>query len=176
MYPYVRLGYTLLKERRSTPIGMFDVHWSEHRAWPWDTDMFGELNNGRILTLFELGRWGVTQRTGFMGLIFKHKLAFAVAGASVHYRRRIPIFAKYQMRTHFLGFDDKFMYVDQSMWMGDVACNQLLLRAAFTKNRKLFAPSDALDLYGQQVASPKLPDWVQNWSDADATRPWPPIV
>ena len=84
--------------------------------------------------------------------------------------------ARYRVRTQFLGFDDKFLYVDQSMWLGDTPCNQLLLRAAMTHRRKLFAPRDAFALIGREPLSPALPDWVTAWKDADATRPWPPTL
>lgn len=138
--------------------------------------MFGELNNGRILTLYELGRWTLVAGAGMMSLVTKHRLNFAVAGASVHYRRRIPLGARYEMRTQVLGYDDKFIYFDQSMWMGDTACNQLLLRAAFTRNRKLLSPAEALALGGFDAPRRGLPEWVRNWIDADATRPWPPAT
>ncbi|MFT5650643.1 MAG: hypothetical protein ACI9TZ_002129, partial [Yoonia sp.] len=35
-------------------------------------------------------------------------------------------------------------------------------------------PSRIIAAMGQDITSPTLPDWVQNWIDADATRPWPP--
>ena len=64
MYPYIRAAYVMLKARSLPPMAPYDTHVSHHRAWPWDTDMFGELNNGRILTLFELGRWQAAVRAG----------------------------------------------------------------------------------------------------------------
>ena len=66
MYPYIRSIHALLSARKLPPMGLYDTHVSHHRAWPWDTDMFGELNNGRILTLFELGRWQMTVRLGLL--------------------------------------------------------------------------------------------------------------
>ncbi|MEK6217047.1 MAG: thioeseterase, partial [Boseongicola sp.] len=66
MYPYIRAAYAMVKARSLPPMRLYDTHVSHHRAWPWDTDVFGELNNGRILTLFELGRWQSTVRLGLI--------------------------------------------------------------------------------------------------------------
>lgn len=168
MYPYIRAIHQILRHRRSKPLDLFDEHVTRHRAWPWDTDVFGELNNGRILTLFELGRWGLTARTGLLRPVVSGGIGFAVAGASVRYRRRIPVFSTYEMRTRMVGFDDKFMYADQSMWLGDTRCNQMLLRAAFTEKRKILPPAELLARVGRKSESPPLPDWVTAWIAADA--------
>ena len=73
MYPYIRSIHALLSARKLPAMALYDTHVSQHRAWPWDTDMFGELNNGRILTLFELGRWQMAVRLGIFGL-FAHSI------------------------------------------------------------------------------------------------------
>lgn len=174
MYPYVRAAATLLSSRRKPPLDPFATLVTRHRAWPSDTDIFGELNHGRILTLYELGRWALTARTGVARLLFRDGFGFAVAGVSVRYRRRIPLWSRYEMRTRMLGWDARFYYMDQSMWLGDVAANQLLLRAAFLKKGKSVPPAEIAARVGLGDESPALPDWAANWIEAEATRPWPP--
>ena len=56
MYPFLRLAYQLFVTRNAPPIAPTDTHVSHHRCWPWDLDMFLELNNGRTLTIYDLGR------------------------------------------------------------------------------------------------------------------------
>ena len=120
MYPYIRAISMILKGRRMPPMGVYDTHVSFHRAWPWDTDAMGELNHGRILTLFELARWQSTVRIGVMGKVIKMGIMFPVAGLSVRYRKRVPTWQKYRIQTRFLSYDDRFTYVEQSMWQGDI--------------------------------------------------------
>ena len=55
MYPVIRMGKALLVGR-GAPLGILDPVVSTHVAWPWDIDPWKDLNNGRILTLFDLGR------------------------------------------------------------------------------------------------------------------------
>lgn len=176
MYPYFRAALMMFRARSMPKIGIYDTHVSHHRALPWDTDAFGELNNGRILTLFELGRWQACVRMGIIRPIIKERLMLPVAGVSVRYRKRIPLFQKYRMQTRFLGFDDRFVYAEQSMWQGDTCNHQLLLRAAIKSRSGTMKPAVFADMIGADQSSPILPDWANAWIDADKTRPWPPEI
>ncbi|MDD9923327.1 MAG: acyl-CoA thioesterase [Boseongicola sp.] len=175
MYPYLRATYVMVKARRMPEVGLYDTHVSYHRAWPWDTDMFGELNNGRILTLFELGRWQSTVRMGLIRPFLKGGLTLAVAGVSVRYRRRVPVFRKYRMQTQVIGYGERFFYVVQSMWQGDTCCNQMLLRAAIRSKSGTVPPGEFLERMGLPTEQPGMPEWVHAWMKADDTRPWPPV-
>ena len=175
MYPYIRAIHLILAARKLPKMGVLDTHVSHHRAWPLDTDIFGELNNGRILTLFELGRWAATMRLGLFDVLRKEKIAFPVAGASVTYRKRVPVMARYEMRTRFIGWDDKFFYADQAMWLDETCANQLMLRAAVKSRGRRISPDDFMALAGLDDTRPDLPNWVQEWITSDAIRPWPPV-
>lgn len=175
MYPYLRAGLAAWQAKRDPSASILSTAATYHRAWPWDTDMYGELNNGRILTLGELGRWGLAKRIGLLEALKRRKAAMAIAGASVRYRRRIPVFARYRIETRCLGWDERFFYLDVSMWMGDMACNQVLLRAAFVNKGGVIPPTELAPELGHSGPSPVLPDWVEAWKSAEATRPWPPI-
>lgn len=168
------MGLILLRTRRVPGKGLLDTAVTHHRAWPWDTDMYGELNNGRILTLMELGRWGLAKETGLLAAMRRRKAGFAVAGVSVRYRRRVPTFARYRIETRPLGWDERFLYIEQTMWMGETAAHNMLLRAAFVTKTGTLPPADMVADLGETGPPPDLPVWVQNWIAAEATRPWPP--
>lgn len=174
MYPYIRAAWMIWRGRRMPKMDVYDTHVSHHRAWPWDTDMFGELNNGRILTLFELGRWQSLMRTELAAPFWKERMTIAVAGASVRYRKRIAIFQTYRIQTRVLGYDDRFVYVEQSMWVGDTPCHHILMRAAFRKGGQTVPPRRFLEMANLPTAQPGFPAWAGAWSEADAERPWPP--
>ena len=71
MYPVLRVVKELIKYRNATSLPIDGVHVSHHICWPWDLDMWGELNNGRTLSIFDLGRFGWAQHTGLMALLRK---------------------------------------------------------------------------------------------------------
>ena len=105
--------------------------------------MYGELNNGRILTLFELGRWGLAVEMGLLASMRRRRAGFAVAGVSVRYRRRVRFSRATGSETRPLGWDERFLYIDQSMWMGETAANQMLLRAAIVGREGTVRPGES---------------------------------
>lgn len=174
MYPYARFALAALSARRAPPLGIFDTHVSQHICWPWDIDPWMELNNGRTLTLYDLGRVGISLRTGLWAMLRRQRWGIVVAGATVRYRRRITAFQRFEMRTRCLGWDDRFIYMEQSMWRGDACSSAVLIRGAVTSKKGIVPPAEALAAMGEAPQSPPLPDWVWGWIDADATRIWPP--
>ena len=176
MYPFLRFAKEMLKYRRAPRIGLLEAHVSTHRCWPWDLDPWIELNNGRTLTLYDLGRIPMAVRTGIVDILRQNQWGFTVAGNSVRYRRRIKAFQRFTMVSRSIGWDDRFLYMEQSMWRGGECCNHMLLRVAITSAQGIVPPPRALQAAGRDPESPALPEWVQAWIAADAMRPWPPAL
>lgn len=174
MYPIFRLALEYLRNRRAAPLPLDGVHLSHHRCWPQDIDIFLEMNNGRILTILDLGRTGLAQRTGLLAMMRREKWALTLAGMSVRFRRRIRPFARFTVQTRCVGWDARFMYLDQSIWIGDACAMQTLVRAVVTDADGIVATERVQRSLGLTDPSPELPDWIDNWITADATRPWPP--
>lgn len=174
MYPYVRLALAAAAARRAVPLKVLDPHVSQHRVYPWDLDPWRELNNGRTLTLFDLGRIPMSIRMGFDKVANANGWGITVAGNSTRYRKRVTVFTMLTQRCRVLGWDDRFSYVEQSFWRGDDCTAQMLLRSAFTSKSGIVPPAKVLAALNQDPVSPPLPAWVASWIAADATRPWPP--
>lgn len=118
MYPILRFAKEMLKYRRSPRIGMLEAHVSTHRCWPWDLDPWIELNNGRTLTLYDLGRVPMAWRTGILPTLRARGWGITVAGSSPRYRRRIRAFDRFTMVSRTIGWDARFLYMEQSIWRG----------------------------------------------------------
>ena len=175
MYPYVRMAKELWKYRNAPRLGILDPHISTHRIWPQDLDPWRELNNGRTLTLFDLGRIPMSLRMGFRDAARAHGWGITVAGNSTRYRRRVTVFQRLTQVTRCIGWDDRFLYIEQSFWRGDDCTAHMLVRSAFISKAGMIPPAQVLQALGVETDSPKLPEWVQNWIAADAGRPWPPL-
>ena len=174
MYPYLRMAHELWKFRNAPRLPILGTHVSHHRCWPQDIDPWMELNNGRTLTLYDLGRLPLGARTGLHKVLKAKGWGMTVAGNSLRYRRRVRMFDVVEMRSRCIGWDHRFIYMDQSMWKGGDCTSHMLIRSAVTSKAGIVAPKELLKALGQPVESPALPDWVQGWIAADATRPWPP--
>lgn len=176
MYPVARFFTESLKSR-NRPLGLFETHHSRHICWPWDLDPWMELNNGRTLTLFDLGRLPLSGRLGMIRALAANGWGMSAAGTHVRYRRRVRMFHKVRMASRLIGWDARFLYVEQAMWRGGEALNHILVRLAATQASGILPPDRLIAAMGHPgLASPALPDWVEAWIAAEALRPWPPRV
>ena len=176
MYPVIRYAKEVILHGRPGTLGQDGIHISHHLCWPWDCDTWLELNNGRTLTLYDLGRMPLIIRLGLLKVMRENKWNMAVAGASVRYRRRVTMFKKLKMQSALLGWDARFFYFQQSMWDGPEATSSLLVRSAMTDANGILAPKYAAAKLGPPETSRPLPDFAEAWIKADATRPWPPSI
>lgn len=177
MYPFIRLAWQLWRHRNDPPLPVTGTHVSHHYCMPWDIDLWRELNNGRTLTLYDLGRIPLADRNGLIPALRRQGWGLAIAGASVRYRRRVRMFDRIEMRSRLISWDARFMYLEQSMWRRDGDCaSHILYRAAVTGRDGIVPSGQVLEALGQPgLVAPVLPDWVQAWTEADAARPWPPM-
>ena len=177
MYPFLRLALNLYSARKLPPMNALGLHVSQHRCRLMDCDIFMEMNNGRILTLYEMGRFQAAVRMGLWSLLKKKRWGLTVAGTSIRYRRRIVPFEKYETRTRIATWDDRFVYIEQGMFkMSGECASHVLLRTAVVANGRA-VPTDTL-IKAMEITEPRPEpaDWVRNWIDAEATRPWPPVL
>ncbi len=177
MFPVVRLIKDMLLARRLPPLALTETHVSRHICWPWDLDLWLELNNGRAMTLYDLGRSANAQRVGLVRAIARQRWGMTMAGSTVRFRRRIRGFERFEMRSRAVCWDDRFIYLEQSMWKRDGECaSHVLFRAAVTDRNGIVPPARVLAAMGLAGApSPEMPGWIRAWCAADADRPWPPM-
>lgn len=177
MYPIFRFAHQVLRYRNAPRLAPGEVHVSQHICWPWDLDPWMELNNGRTLTLFDLGRIPLAQRSGLVDMLRREGWGLTVAGSVVRYRRRVRMFDRIEMRSRLLGWDHRFLYLEQTMWKTDGACaNHAVYRSAVTDRNGIVTPDRVLAALGLPDRPMPLPDWVMQWIAAEDLRPWPPML
>ena len=80
------------------------------------------------------------------------------------------------MRSRAVCWDDKFTYLEQSMWKSDGECaSHVLYRSAVTDKNGIVPPAKVLAAMGQDAVSPPMPAWIDAWIKDEAQRPWPPM-
>ncbi len=127
------------------------------------------------LTLFDLGRIPMSIRMGFDKVAKTKGWGITVAGNSTRYRRRVTVFQKLTQVCRIVGWDARFVYLEQSFWRGDDCTCHMLLRSAFISKGGIVPPAEVLAALGQAQDSPDLPAWIKSWIESDAERPWPPL-
>jgi len=154
---------------------MTQTHVSHHICWPWDIDPWRELNNGRTLTLYDLGRTVLFARAGIIAMMRAKRWIGTIAGASIRYRHRLRAFERFELHSRVVGWDDRFVYVEQAMVRHGRCMSHGLLRMAVVSADGLVATADLAAALGIPQESPPLPDWIAAWIAAEAKRPWPPM-
>lgn len=176
MYPIIRFAHQVLKYRNAPPLAPGEEHVSQHICWPWDLDPWMELNNGRTLTIFDLGRIPLAQRSGLIGMLRREGWGLTIAGSVVRYRRRVQMFDKVVMRSRLLSWDQRFVYIEQSMWKSNGDCaNHAVYRSAVTDGNGIVTTDRVTAALGIPNDPLPMPEWVSDWIAAENKRPWPPM-
>jgi acyl-CoA thioesterase FadM len=174
VYPIVRGISTFIKAKQAKPLPFDGISKISFICRPWDIDMFMEMNNGRILTLYDLGRFDLAIRGGLMKTLKANNWGLVVAGSTTRYRKRVRMFDKVTMHTQMTGFDERWIYISQSMWVKGEPCSSVLLRTGITKKGKVINPKhieEAMDL--TDISFPHS-DFLEEWIISEKDRPWPP--
>lgn len=174
MYPLVRLLTTSTNALFSKSIEVDALSEISFRCRPWDIDMFFELNNGRVLTLYDLGRFDFSIRMGLAKVLKKNKWGLVVAGASIRYRRRVRMFDKVTIRTHVDSFDERWIYVMQSMWVKGQPASSIVLRTGVTGKGSVIPTDEVLQALSIKNWKPEPSGWVKDWIIMEDSRDWPP--
>lgn len=179
MYPFIRLATNTIKStlayRQNGRLDLTDLSEISLTANVNDMDNFLEMNNGRVLTLFDLGRNDFAIRTGLGAKLLKHRWGFVVAGSTIQYRKRVRLFDKITIKTRLVGIDERWFYMEQTMWANDKPCSHALLRTGVTniKTGKVIDSQSVLDALGFSNITMPLDEWVLAWANADKLRPFP---
>ena len=175
MYPFVRLAWQFFLHRKATDLQVGETHHSTHYCLPWDLDIWLELNNGRTLSIYDMGRLPMVKRSGLIAALRRCHWGMVVAGSSVRYRKRICLFDKIQMRRRVLCADQRFIYLEQSMWVRDCCAGHALYRTAITNADGIVTTDHVQKELGHDIGLTEIPGWVAAWITAEDLRPWPPM-
>ncbi|HPQ51143.1 MAG: thioesterase family protein [Alphaproteobacteria bacterium] len=141
------------------------------RVLPNDLDFNMHMNNGRYLTIMDLGRLDLILRSGLLKMMLKQKSVPILASCKLRYRLSLDPFQKYKLRTQILGWDKKWVYIEQRFLKnGKVAAIGLVKGCFFDQRSKTTIPTaDLLHLIGYDGTSPELPAHIIDWQKAETT-------
>jgi len=174
MYPFFRIAYHSLKHKNAPALAPGAPHISQHRCWPVDLDLWWELNNGRTLTLYDLGRIQLAKRMGLLKTLRANGWGMTMAGVTARYRRRVVMFDRFEMRSRAIGHDGRFLLLQQTMRKGDEALSSVVYRVAVVGKNGIVPTAEVVKAMGLGDWNPELPDWVVAWGAAENQRAWPP--
>ena len=73
---------------------------------PTDIDILRHMNNGRYLSLFDLGRWDLLVRTGMSDVMKKQNWYAVVSAETITFRKSLELWQRFDVESRLLGHDD----------------------------------------------------------------------
>ena len=178
MYPFYRYTKSIVKaisaHKKGDTVDLTDTAEMTFRCSLTDIDNFLEMNNGRVFTLYDLGRTDFAIRSGLGKKLVENRWGLVVAGSTIQYRKRIRAFNLVTIKTRIAAIDERWIYVEQSMWVKGKPCSTALLRTGVTKGGRVIESQKVLDALGKSDWKMPPTGYVAEWIESDADRPWPP--
>ncbi|MEM6440342.1 MAG: acyl-CoA thioesterase [Pseudomonadota bacterium] len=176
MYPFIRVAREVLRARRMPRLQPGEVHVVRTRCWPWDIDPFMELNNGRTMTLMDIGRLPLAVRIGLIGVLREKGWRLTMAGAVVQYRKRVRPFAKMEIRSRMAARDERFVYMEQLTMTEGLPAHHAMYRGVVVGPDGIVPTDEVQAALPIPDWNPPMPKWARQWAEAEKSRQWPPAL
>ena len=102
---------------------------------PQDIDPFMELNNGRYVTLLDLGRFGYSVNVNIKKFLKENQWSMTITGTYNNYRHRLRLFERFQLKTRLMGYDEKWFYFFQKAVKNNKTYMASVVRFSFTSKK-----------------------------------------
>jgi acyl-CoA thioesterase FadM len=163
----LRLFYVVFSAFRGARLQPLDESVVSFRVFPNDLDTNLHMNNGRYLTLMDLGRLDLLFRLGVVREVRRRRWNPVVASLAIRYRRSLEPWQKYELRTRLVGWDDRWFFMEQRFTRGGELMAHAIVKALFVGPGGRVAPQELVDATGYQVEPPEIPEAVRRWEEAE---------
>jgi len=144
------------------------------RVWPHDLDLSIHMNNGRYLTLMDLGRMDVLIRSGLWREVLRHKWTPIASAVTIRFQRELRPFQRFRLETRLLCWDANLVVMEQTFIIeGGPRNGQAAARALFKgglydrTERKFVEIARLMSLIGVSEESPPATPEVEAFLHAD---------
>ena len=172
---YFRLIYMLIasffKKKLTSPLDTGSLYF---RVLPTDLDLNGHMNNGRYLTIMDIGRMDFVLRVKLAGYVIRNGYLPVLSSAKMRYRIPLMPFEEYELQTRILCWDEKWVFMEQRFIIADgpkagVAAAIGLIKGSFyDKNSKTTVPTgNIIKAIGHDEDSPHMPEYILKWQEAE---------
>jgi acyl-CoA thioesterase FadM len=165
-----RFVFTILRSLVRRRIGPLDESVVRFTALPHDCDLNLHLNAGRFVSFMDIARVELIGRLGVLPKLLKRGWRPVMGGCVVRYRRSVQPFARFDIRSRVVGWDEKWFYVEHILETGGNFCAVGHMRTAIIGRQGTIPPKDVIALLERDVTAPELPPFVAEWRDAEDRR------
>lgn len=176
MHLYFRVLWVLISSFFKPKISsILETSVLRFKVLPNDLDFNMHMNNGRYLTIMDLGRFDLVLRAGLLQIMLKQKSVPILGSATIRYRLPLMPFQSYELHTRIVSWDDKWAYMEQRFVIADggkkhgaVAAVALVKGSFYDQRNKRTVPTkDVLDSAGLAVETPEIPEHIVEWQKSE---------
>ncbi|MBI3810652.1 MAG: thioesterase family protein [Nitrospirae bacterium] len=164
---WFRFVFVLITSLFRRPLGPLDESVHAFRVWPHDLDVNGHMNNGRYLTIMDLGRVDLILRTGLGRMALKHRWSPLVGSATIRFRRSLDPFQRYELKSRILCWDEKWFFIEQRFEReGELVATGTVKGLLRGRNRNI-PTAEVLRSLNITMVSPEMPEFIRLWRKSE---------
>jgi acyl-CoA thioesterase FadM len=125
---------------------------------PSDLDLNGHMNNGRYLSLMDIGRLDLTVRAGLAKEMIRRRWMPVLAGVTIRFRKSLQPWQRYELRTRIVSWDEEWFYMEQRFVRGETVHAIAHVKGIFLdRARKKVPVAEILASVGSDARPPLSP-------------------
>jgi acyl-CoA thioesterase FadM len=139
------------------------------RTLPTDIDVLRHMNNGRYLSLFDLGRWDLLVRTGLLDATRERGWYPVVSSETITFRKSLQLWQRFVVETRFLGHDDRALYLEhRAVVRGEIYARAIIRARMLRRGGGTVDHDELFAAVGRPEGLPDVEPWVHEWAAASA--------
>lgn len=162
---YLRLFWILITAKFRPKAHLLAATKIKGRVLPNDLDMNMHVNNGRYLSMADLGRVDHLAKTGFLNIMIKRKWKPIIASVNARYIKGLTVWQEYELTTKFLCWDEKWGYFEHRFERNGKLVAVVYIKGLFVGPNGRVAIEEAARALGVTEPSPPMPDEVKDLRD-----------
>ena len=151
---YLRLLLILFKSRNKQKPKLLETSVLHLRVLPNDLDINFHMNNGRYLSIMDLGRIELVKQRGLIRHMIKQRWIPIVGQAQITYYRPLGLFQSYQLKTRLVCWDEKWACFEQVFTSRNKTVAVGYIKGLLRSPEGLLNPDEVISLLGYQEQSP----------------------
>ena len=148
---WFRLLFYLLSLWRLPRLALpHDASKLDFRVWPSDLDTSVHMNNGRYLTIMDLGRLDLMVRSGLWRAVLRHRWTPIANAVHIRFRRELGPFQAFTLVSRIMSWSAGSIVMEQRFVFaagprkGEIAASALFLGGLYDRQAKAFVPIERL--------------------------------
>lgn len=164
---FVRIPLLAVRQRvKPLPrMHLFDEDLIRMRVWPNDIDLNLHMNNGRYLNVMDFARTHLLARAGLLEHIIRSRWQPLVGAVWITYRRSLPLFAKFEIASRLVCWDERWFYLEQTFTGRAGLAAVGWVKGALRNASGVVEPQKVLEGVESGIVSPPMPDSIAQWNE-----------